>query len=174
MLIKITNMNSTNFKYILDALSNTIITSIKEKMNILYCLSCNTEKSLLIKNPSSTNISELIKVKEITTDSLLLENDVLIKINKVNEINDLIKILKYVEDCLEVNKAETISIEWSILDFENRALLIESKTNINNKLFDRTKFPYALKMLKKHHDCNYGITWDKIDSNLEEYCTFDS
>jgi len=85
----------------------------------------------------------------------------------------------------DINNPTSISLNWSIDDFETRALELEeeadknyepdydSKDELINKpfpIYNRTKFPNALYQMQHHHDCNNGITWDTIDFYLHLLC----
>jgi hypothetical protein len=61
------------------------------------------------------------------------------------------------------------SIEWSEYDFETRASDTHGPRKWR-KIYDPSKFGYALEVMIKDHDCNNGITWDTIDYYLGQYC----
>jgi hypothetical protein len=164
-------MNSTHFKNLFDTLSSTIISVIKEKID-----RCNIQLS---ENIESINISyqtgekhfETSKIKILSSELIELENNTSIDWEQIKDFNDLLLILEYVEDWFKMKADESFQIEWSIYDFEDRASEIEERTNDNNPLFDRSKFPFALRVLEKHYDCNFGVSWDDIDNHLDEYCS---
>ena len=54
-----------------------------------------------------------------------------------------------------------ITITWCNEDLLWRA--IERKGRSWSKIYDLSKFSEALDELERHHDCEYGITWDSID-----------
>jgi len=165
-------MDSTHFKNLFDTLNQSLVKVIKEKIGRHNIWPLEAEVPLLIFNPINGVEKKLRKIKKLTSESVLFNDDITLDLTEINDFNDLILILKYIEDWLEKRKTESIQIEWSIQDFEERATEIEEREN-KQILYDRAKFQFALKMLKKHHDCNWGITWDHIDINLNEYCTLD-
>lgn len=73
---------------------------------------------------------------------------------------------------------ETISLVWSIGDFEGKAQELEGVypdegdqyTDETPMLYDRSKFGEALQLMERRHDCNYGVTWETVEYFLDEYC----
>lgn len=163
-------MNSIHFRNLFDTLSSTIVSVIKEKIGRFNIQTCDTEKSIIILNPTSEKYDETINVKMLSSESIVFEDNTSIVWDGIKNFNDLLLILEYVEEWLKMKANESIQIEWSIYDFEDRASEIEESTKGNHQLFDRSKFPFALKILEDHHDCNYGISWDNVDDYLDEYC----
>jgi hypothetical protein len=87
-------------------------------------------------------------------------NDLLALIAKANQTNE---------------DPDTITITWSIEDFESKA--VENEENEQEEgqderpiLYDRSKFSLALKKMENFYDCNNGITWESVDWYLNEYC----
>lgn len=61
------------------------------------------------------------------------------------------------------------SIEWSVADFQAWAMDTYGKGKWK-KIYDPSKFQYALETMIKQHDCTIGITWETIDYYLNQYC----
>lgn len=60
------------------------------------------------------------------------------------------------------------SITWNVEDFKMRA---KQKEQSNwKKVYDKSKFKEALKMMIHSHDAEIGITWDTLDYWLDEHC----
>lgn len=57
---------------------------------------------------------------------------------------------------------------WHIDDFESEAQEIEEYKG--KLIYDRSKFEYALNEMIRHNDCEWGITWESVRSNLDIYC----
>jgi hypothetical protein len=56
-----------------------------------------------------------------------------------------------------LEKKRQIAVVWSIEDVqENRPDLSDDQAW------------HVLQMVEKHHDCNYGITWDTLDIHASE------
>ena len=65
------------------------------------------------------------------------------------------------------------AIAWSVEDFESVAYdieLVESDHAEATPLYDRSKFPDALRTMIRKHDANFGITWDTVEFWLNELC----
>jgi len=109
-----------------------------------------TEIEIKYHHPSNTfkYHKSLAQWKKIPKESIL------------NYDNDLdLAVIKEI-----LNSPSTISITWSIEDIEARA-----KDN-----YDLTDIPeYTLKgmlsNIKNSHDCTQGITWETLDSEIEDY-----
>ena len=63
-----------------------------------------------------------------------------------------------------------IPVWWSTHDLEQRATEAEEQEGEGVILYDRSKFREALDAMIDDHDCNWGISWDSVDSVLESYC----
>jgi len=61
-------------------------------------------------------------------------------------------------------------IYWHIDDFESIAKSIEEQEIDNRTVYDRTKFQGALEEMTHTHDANYGLSWESVRYNLNEYC----
>ena len=59
---------------------------------------------------------------------------------------------------------------WCVGDFDSHAEFLESNDNDGKPLYDRSEFGYALNRMCDNHDATIGITWDTIESYLNEYC----
>lgn len=119
------------------------------------------------------------KLKSYTVEELF---------NIDKEENDVKVYLK--EDVDEyIEELRASSITWSVDHFEHQARIREGRTweRKNNtlyhdfydtsieipesmRIYDRSKFEYALERMIGKHDANIGITWDTIDHYLNEYC----
>jgi len=167
-------MNSSHFRKLFETLTETLISTIVsviiEKIDRYHIQISDTEKTIIIQNPTLEKKKETIKVKMLSSDSIVFEDNTSLNWDKIENFYDLLLILEYVEDWLKVKADESIQIVWSIYDFEDRAAEIEENTNANNLLFDRAKFPIALKILEDYHDYNLGICWDDVDDHLNQYC----
>ncbi len=60
------------------------------------------------------------------------------------------------------------AVWWSVGDLEQRAA--EQEELEEEQLYDRSKFESALDNIISDHDCNWGISWDTLDSYLDSYC----
>jgi hypothetical protein len=166
-------MNSIHFRNLFDTLSSTIISVIKEKIAHYNIQTLNTEKSIIILKPSRERYIETKRVKMLSSELILLEDNTPLVWEEIKNFIDLLSILEFVEEWSKMKANESFQIEWNICDFEDRASEIEESTNGENiPLFDRSKFPFALKILEDHHDCNLGISWDDVDDHLNNYCRF--
>lgn len=73
---------------------------------------------------------------------------------------------------------DEIRLIWTVDDFESKAQENEEVYPDEGDeyseecpmLYDRSKFPYALSIMKDRHDCNCGVTWETVDDLLDEYC----
>ena len=63
-----------------------------------------------------------------------------------------------------------VAVWWSTHDLEQKATEVEEHEGEDVILYDRSKFKDALDALIDDHDCNWGITWDTLDSVLESMC----
>lgn len=78
---------------------------------------------------------------------------------------------KYNQLVKEFEQYKKESIKWSIEDFEDIAIIGEEcEDGIIKTIYDRSKFQYALELMIREHDCNYGIVWETIEDYLDEYC----
>ena len=96
------------------------------------------------------------------------ELDNLIESYKVGEISDEIFTTSLREFGKQCQNLKDRSVSWSVVDFESRARHIENTLGI--RVYKRENFKDALGTMIRKHDCNYGITWDTIDSYLDELC----
>ncbi len=60
------------------------------------------------------------------------------------------------------------AVWWSVEDLEQRAA--EQEDLEEEQLYDRSKFESALDTMISDHDCDWGISWDTLDSYLGSYC----
>lgn len=165
-------MDSKHFRNLYETLTSTIVSVIIEQIGRYHIHTNGKEKSIIIRNPTPEQYAETIKVKMLSSDSIVFEDNTSLGWDKIENFNDLLLILDYIEDWLEIKANESIQIEWNIGDFEDRASEIEESNSGNDPLFDRSKFPLALKILEDHHDYNLGICWDDVDDHLNQYCRF--
>lgn len=157
-------MDSVQFQNLLNALSTSLLEVIKSKIR-QGNIHLDENQSLCLNGPDKRNIKALSPELISFTDGTSLEW------GNISNIYDLIIILKWLESWHQQKDSEKISIVWSIYDFEDVAANNEEHENVPiGSIYDRSKFKYALEMLKKHHDCNNGITWIDIESHLDEYC----
>lgn len=72
------------------------------------------------------------------------------------------------EDREEWKKRGEIHIIWSIEDVHGQ---IEDHNDMYDddhwRTFTDEEAMEALELVQKYHDCNYGVTWDSIDSAIE-------
>ena len=106
----------------------------------------------------------------MTSECLTLSDETSLEWEKIQNFQDLLKCLEFIECQEERRHNEFISIKWGIVDFESRASELEENSTDTEIKFNRTKFPYALKILEERHDCNFGITWNDVDDVLYEFC----
>jgi hypothetical protein len=163
-------MNSLHFRNLFEALSTTLISVIKEKIGEHKIENKDNDKYLLLENPINTNIREQVKVVTLCSECLILSNETSLKWEEIKNFENLLKCLEYIEYWKKKKSDEFISIKWGIMDFECRASEIENATFEPSLKFDRSKFPFALKVLENRHDCNFGITWHDVDDILYEFC----
>ena len=64
------------------------------------------------------------------------------------------------------------AVWWCVEDFEHRAT--EQEEVEGEQLYDRSKFDDALEGMVADHDCNWGISWDTLDSYLDSYCRLEA
>ena len=77
----------------------------------------------------------------------------------------MMEIFKYAE---ENYAPRNRSIVWSVEDFKMRA---KNKEKSNwKKVYDKSKFKEALKMMINKHDAEIVITWETINYWLDEHC----
>jgi len=82
-----------------------------------------------------------------------------------------VSILIWLEDWLKAEELTRITIRWSVNDLEDIAQQKERSENLPlGSIYDRNKFIDTLHLLRKNHDCNYGITWYDIGFYLDEFC----
>jgi hypothetical protein len=87
-----------------------------------------------------------------------------------------------IEYCTDTDNPTEIFLVWGIGDLETKALKnevfedddytgdVDDPDDQPKPIYDRTKFPTALRQMGIGHDCNCGITWETIDYFLDEYC----
>lgn len=71
-----------------------------------------------------------------------------------------------VDNVLE--KLQKQGIYWCEEDF--KGLAINKYGDDWDKFYDESKFEEALENMVRHHDCQYGITWDTVKYYLDEFC----
>ena len=81
-------------------------------------------------------------------------------ITKLNTVSALLLGLKE-----EIQQYKRESIRWSISDFKQQA-----NNSENPEYYDLSKFPGALELMIEEHDADVGITWDTIQSYLDDHC----
>ena len=75
------------------------------------------------------------------------------------------KIKRQVEYILD---PDIVASWWSVEDFEARA---SDNEDGGEKIYDRSKFTEALKLMVEEEDANIGINWETIDCYLDKYCS---
>lgn len=167
-------MNSTHFKDLFEILSRTILSVIKQKLSRYNIRTSENEEFIFIFNPKSKKCFEPKKIKMFSSELIEFEDNTSVEWEEIKNFNDLLSILEYVENWLKIKANEFIQIEWSIYDFEDRAKEMEENENgETNQLYDRSKFPFALKIFEEQHDYNLGLCWADVDFHLNEYCKLD-
>lgn len=77
---------------------------------------------------------------------------------------------------IHIDNDDEISITWCLDDFEQQAIVFEEREQTEKELaekpilYNREKFSEALSDMKRHHDANFGISWDTVDYYLNEHC----
>jgi hypothetical protein len=165
-------MNTEHFRNLSEALTSLILSEIKEKIGTFHIPHLNTEGLKITLKPSKQKEHRTVMVKMLSSELLLIEDNTSVSWAEIRNFDDLLSILEYVEKWEKIKAKDSFKIEWSIHDFEDRASEIESQTNENKLLFDRSKFSEALKILEDYHDYNLGICWTDVDYHLNEYCRF--
>jgi len=162
-------MNSKHFRNLHESFLNAVIADIKEKIGHSRIQANRPEKPIFISNPKG-KYNERLQVKSFTIESIILQDGMKMYWNKIKSFDDLIYLMEYIEEWFESKSNDSFMICWSLSDIEDCALEIEENTNDGVPLFDRSKFPFALKMLEDYHDCNLGINWYDIKHHLKKYC----
>ena len=100
-------------------------------------------------------MDSLYKLKGLVDSTLFLNN------------TDFTKLMKHAVSQVEkeFEDYQNRSITWGIDDFEARALDVYGEDWEN--LFDKELFEEQLYEMMRHHDCNFGITWDHVDAYLD-------
>jgi len=109
----------------------------------------------------------------------LFDDDTEAKIETIEELIDSLE--KGLEIAIEVGHFEPNKsnqpIFWSTADFESRAETNFKELKEDNpeefaefesweQLYDKSKFPQELQNMISAHDCNFGITWETIDTYI--------
>ena len=128
-----------------DKLVSSLLRIVKEKIGYRVFNIDNSNSLFLGKK----------KIKSLSCDSIIFEDESSLLLDNVSDIYDLVSILIWLEDWIKAEELNWISIRWSIYDFEDVAADNEERENVQiGSIYDRSKFLFALKMLDKHHDCN--------------------
>lgn len=164
-------MNSIHLKTLLDSFESVIKSVLKEKIGNYYIRSSSNIESIGIQIKTDEQHFKIKKIKFLSNNLIEFEDNSSIILDNINNLQDLLSILVYTEEWLILKENESFKIEWSIDDFEDCALRIEEDEEENVlPLFDRSKFPLALRILEDHYDCNLGINWNDIEFYLNHYC----
>ena len=163
-------MESIHFKNLYNSLTITLISVIKEKIGRSIIDINYKDKLLLHDSPVHTDIKNPIKVKHLSSEYLTFSDETSLEWEKIQKFEDLLKCLEFIEYHEKKRSDEFISIQWGVIDFERRASELEEVLSDTELKFDRSQFPYALKVLEDRHDCNLGITWNDVDEILYEFC----
>lgn len=157
-------MDSIQFQNLINALSASLKEVIKCKIG-LGDIHLDENQSLRLKGHDKRNI------KILSTELITFDDGSTLDWACILNVYDLMIILEWLENWRQQKNSEKISIVWSTYDFEDIAAKNEENENVPiGSIYDRSKFKLALEMLKKHHDCNNGITWHDIGYHLDEYC----
>ncbi|WP_139279556.1 hypothetical protein [Tangfeifania diversioriginum] len=127
-------------------------------------------RKLFVIQTTSEKLVKSSYIKALTSESIILRNNVHIEYEHINNIYKLLEILEFIEQYEKNEINSSFIIEWSTFDLEVYASEIEEKMNNSKLLYDRNRFPFALKMMEKRYDCNNGITWIDIENHLNEFC----
>ena len=163
-------MESVHFRSLHNSLLNSLISVIKEKLGVFKIETDNQDKPLLIESYVDTDIKKTVRVIQMDSGCLTLSDETSLKWEKIQNFQDLLKCLDFIEYQEKKRNNEFIFIKWGIVDFESRASELEENLSDTELKFNRTKFPYALRILEERHDCNFGITWNDVDDVLYEFC----
>jgi hypothetical protein len=163
-------MNSLHFKPLCETLSNTLIAVIKDLIGSREIEINEHEKKLQLIDRMSILDKKQINVQHLCYDYITLSDTTRLKWEEGQNFENLLKCLEYLEYLEEKHADDHFSIKWGLIDFENRAVEIESDLADKSFHFNRSKFPFALKVLEERHDCNYGTTWQDVDEVLYEFC----
>lgn len=163
-------MESVHFKNLFNSLLTTLVSVIKEKLVGFNIEFSNNEKLLLLESHINTDIKNPITVVQMNSECLTLSDGTSLEWEKIQNFQDLLRCLEFIECQEERRHSEFISIKWGIVDFESRASELEENSLDTELRFNRTRFPYALRILEDRHDCNLGITWNDVDDVLYEFC----
>lgn len=95
-------------------------------------------------------------------------NDLDILLSDVGRRKMKMPSVKALRSALETIKDRMIT--WCEKDFEGVAITREEAALVEGKLefYDRSKFSGALLAMVRQHDASLGITWDTIDTYLDE------
>lgn len=63
------------------------------------------------------------------------------------------------------------SIRWTVEDFEMQAR--DRADDEWEDVYDRAEFEGALKIMIREHSADLGITWETVNTYLDEYCRKD-
>lgn len=96
--------------------------------------------------------------------------------------NRQMKLTESVIEDVETHQLQPVTeksqaIFWSTEDFEARAESNFNDLKVENpdefvefenweQLYDKTKFPFELQQMIGAHDCNFGITWETVDTYI--------
>jgi len=168
-------MDSQHFRTLIESLSSTLVSVIKEKIGCIHIHHFQEGIPLFISNPTGKKHGEIFKVKSLSHEFIVLEDDTCIIWDDIKNFNELISILEFLEEMKDGKSKDSFQIEWSISDFEDCATNIEEKTDGRKyPVFDRAKFRLALKILEDHHDYNLGINWNDVEFHLKRYCRIEN
>lgn len=62
-----------------------------------------------------------------------------------------------------------ISITWSTEDVKQQLIEMQEKGHYTGKTLSDDEAWKILKEVKESHDCNYGITWETIESSIDNF-----
>lgn len=163
-------MESVHFKNIFNSFLTTLVSVIKEKLDRFNIEFSNNKKLLLLESHINTDLKKPIAVVQMNSECLTLSDGTSLEWEKVQNFQDLLRCLEFIECQEEKRDNEFISIKWGLVDFESRASELEEISSDRELRFNRKRFPYALRILEKRHDCNFGVTWNDVDDILYEFC----
>jgi len=92
-------------------------------------------------------------------------------INRLNKHIIRISNIDYYPAQFVRNEIESVAkecIRWSIEDFKYAAKLKRGENW--EEWYDTNRFEEALHNMINKHDGSFGITWDTVESYLDEYC----
>jgi hypothetical protein len=157
-------MDSILFQNLLNAFSASLLEEIKSKIG---CgdIHLDDHQSLSLKGHEKRNI------KVLSNELITFDDGSTLDLDSILDVYDLMNILLWIEDWWKLEELKCITIRWSINDLEDVAQQNEKRERLPiGSIYDRTKFIDTLHLLRKNHDCNYGITWYDIGFYLDEYC----